>query len=186
VENEDRGARVPDVARRLSTVLVFTGLPGTGKSTLAEKVATIIKAPAFAGDWLLGALKPFGVLAGLDRQTSLDLYYRLLHTLTARQLMLGQSAVLDCLVTDANVAAWRQQAAEFDARLVIVECVCSDEQVHRRRLEGRRRHIPGWHEIDWDHVERMRAEFPPLQGNDLSLDAMNPVQGNVETVLKYI
>jgi hypothetical protein len=45
-------------------VIVFTGLPGTGKSTLAEAVARRIGAPAFAGDWLLGALAPHGVLSG--------------------------------------------------------------------------------------------------------------------------
>jgi hypothetical protein len=84
-----------------SKVLVFTGLPGTGKSTLAETVATTISAPAFAGDWLMGAVNPSGALAGLDRQTYKDLYYRLLRTLMTRQLMRGQSAVLDCLVTDA-------------------------------------------------------------------------------------
>jgi len=177
---------MPEDGRRPPIVLVFTGLPGTGKSTLAEKVAKIIKAPAFAGDWLMGALKPAGILAGLDRQTSLDLYYRLLQTLTTRQLMLGQSAVLDCLASDAVVADWRQHAAAFGARLVLVECVCSDERLHRVRVEGRQRHIPGWHEVDWDHVERMRTEFPPVRAKDLSLDAVNPLADNVETVLTYI
>lgn len=40
------------------TIVLFTGLPGTGKSTLAERVARAVKAPVFAGDWLMGALKP--------------------------------------------------------------------------------------------------------------------------------
>jgi predicted kinase len=35
-------------------VAVFTGLPGTGKSTLAEQVARAVGAPLFAGDWLMG------------------------------------------------------------------------------------------------------------------------------------
>ena len=41
-----------------SQVVIFTGLPGTGKSTLAEQVARTVGAPAFAGDWLMGGLKP--------------------------------------------------------------------------------------------------------------------------------
>jgi adenylate kinase family enzyme len=44
------------------TVLVVTGLPGTGKSTLAERVAKAAGAPAFSVDWLLGAIAPSGVL----------------------------------------------------------------------------------------------------------------------------
>jgi predicted kinase len=39
-------------------VIIFTGLPGTGKSTLAERVARAVRAPAFAGDWLMGGLNP--------------------------------------------------------------------------------------------------------------------------------
>jgi hypothetical protein len=42
--------------------------------------------------------------------------------------------------------------------LLVIECVCSDQAVHRSRIEGRVRGIPGWHEVGWDHVERMRAE----------------------------
>jgi predicted kinase len=32
-------------------MIVFTGLPGPGKSMLAEQVAPTVGAPAFAGDW---------------------------------------------------------------------------------------------------------------------------------------
>lgn len=76
--------------------------------------------------------------------------------------MLRQSAVLDCPIDDAIAARWRQLAEQHQARLVVVDCVCSDQRTHRERLEGRRRGIPGWHEVGWAHVERMRAEYPPL------------------------
>lgn len=163
-------------------VLVFTGLPGTGKSTLAEQLARRLRAPAFAGDWLMGALKPFGVLNTLDRGSSLELYYRLLWTLVSRQLMLDQSAVVDCLVKDALVVAWGEQARQFHAKLIVVECVCGDEGLHRRRLEGRQRGIPGWHEVGWDHVLRMREEFPPLRSPDLIVDAVNRLEDNVQAI----
>jgi predicted kinase len=161
------------------TVLVLTGLPGTGKSTLADLAAGTIGAPAFAGDWLLGALAPHGVLTGLDRPTMLAVYYGLLDSLVTRQLMLGQSAVVDCVLTDEVAARWRRGADDRGARLVVVECVCSDESVHRRRIEGRRRDIPGWHEVGWDHVERMRAEYRPVTDPQLTLDAVRPVERNL-------
>lgn len=152
-------------------VVVLTGLPGTGKSTLADRAAAVLGAPSFSGDWLLGALAPHGVLHGLDRDTYRRLYHDLLGTLITRQLLLGQSAVVDCLVDDAVLARWRGLAGEHGARLAVVECRCGDLGVHRRRVEGRRRGIPGWHEVDdWAHVERMRAEFPPLTVEHLALD----------------
>jgi len=161
------------------TVVVLTGLPGTGKSTLADRLAREAGVPAFAGDWLLGALAPHGILDGVDRPRLLAAYHDLLSSLVTRQLLLGQSAVVDGVLDDAAVAAWRENVGEHGGRLVVVECVCSDEAVHRRRVEARRRGIPGWHEVGWDHVERMRAEFRPVTDKQLTLDAVAPVDSNL-------
>jgi predicted kinase len=84
-------------------VIIFTGLPGTGKSTLAERVARIMKVPAFAGDWLMGGLKPaHGALRQLERAQYLDAWFGLLRILVTRQLMLGQSAIVDDVVAMTN------------------------------------------------------------------------------------
>jgi predicted kinase len=168
-------------------LIIFTGLPGTGKSTLAEQVARTMQAPAFAGDWLMGGLKPaHAALARLDRSEYVAAWFGLLRTLVTRQLMLDQSAIVDDIVNDGQFALWRETAERFAARLSLVECVCSDEAVHRERIEGRVRGIPGWHEVGWDHVERMRAEVPPLTVDRLIVDATDPVADNFRRVLSYI
>lgn len=176
-----------DAAGPRPQVIIFAGLPGTGKSTLAERLARQMGAPAFAGDWLMGGLKPaHAALAKLDRSQYLAAWFGLLRTLVTRQLMLDQSAVVDDVVSDSQAELWRETADRFSAGLFLIECVCSDETVHRARIESRVRGIPGWHEVGWDHVQRMRAEVAPLTVDRLVVDAVEPVEANFSRVLDYV
>jgi predicted kinase len=168
-------------------LIVFTGLPACGKSTLAEALAVGMGAPAFAGDWLMGGLKAaHGVLAELDRSTYLDMYYSLLESLIVRQFLVKQSAVVDAMIDDRIAARWHTLVEGHGAELFVVECTCSDVVVHRRRVERRVRAIPGWHEVDWAHVQRMRAEFPRLTWPCLVIDAMDSVEANLSKVRTYV
>ncbi|MBE9211585.1 hypothetical protein IQ247_02450 [Plectonema cf. radiosum LEGE 06105] len=42
-------------------LIVFSGIPGTGKSTLSEAIGHSLKIPVFALDWMLGTLVQFRV-----------------------------------------------------------------------------------------------------------------------------
>jgi hypothetical protein len=71
---------------------------------------------------------------------------------------------------------------EHGAELRVVECVCGEAELRRPRAEGRSRGIPGWHEIGWDHVERMRREYPPLTVDRLVVDAVESVEDDLDAV----
>ena len=63
-------------------------------------------------------------------------------------------------------------------RVLLVATQCSDVDLHRRRIEGRRRLIPDWYELTWDHVERARASWETPTAADLVLDATQPWEQN--------
>jgi predicted kinase len=167
-------------------LVAFSGPPGTGKSTLSEMLATRTGAPAFAADWHMGALKPTGLLHLLDAAGYEVVYFNLVETLVIRQLRLGLSAITDSIVPPEVEARWRALAADYGATFSLIECTCSDVDLHRTRVETRKRGIPGWHEIDWNHVEAMKAKYPPLPVEKLVVDAVNPLQDNLQAVLDYL
>ncbi len=135
----------------------------------------------------MGALQPANkVLAQLDRESYLKMHYGLLETLMIRQLMFQQAAIIDGVVNDAVLEGWQEIVSGYGAKLYVIECICSDTGEHRRRLEGRVRGIPGWHEISWDHVERMRVELKPLHTARLTLDSMDTVEVNLSRTQEYI
>ncbi|HEX8802605.1 MAG TPA: hypothetical protein VF743_00385, partial [Acidimicrobiales bacterium] len=60
----------------------------------------------------------------------------------------------------------------------VVVTRCSGAHVHRERVEGRRRDIPGWYELDWDHVAVVLSRWTAPHPVDLHLDAADPLEAN--------
>ena len=94
--------------------------------------------------------------------------------------MLGQSAILDSVASYESVrSVWRELASRHGAAFDVALCTCSDVAVHRARLSGRERGIPGWPELTWDDVERVREYFEPWTEDVYEFDAMEPFESNL-------
>ncbi len=168
-------------------LVVMMGLPGTGKSAVAEGVARAIGAPVFSVDPLEATLNRYGI----TREHRSDYAaYGLVATLARSQLELGQSAIVDAVNSiELARAWWRDLAAEFVVARPIIECVCSDLVLHRRRIEGRRRDIPGFLYEDgatWPAVEQRRKEYEMCAEDHLVLDAVNPLDANILEAVEYV
>src|SRR5512135_2971023 len=112
-------------------LIVFTGLPGTGKSSLAEAAARELSIPIFAKDWLEATLIRCELKPADSRQGLGPAGYQLLTTLAERQLHLGQSVILDSVASTLSIRAeWRRLAQTYQAEWRVIECICSDEAAH--------------------------------------------------------
>lgn len=156
-----------------ATLVVFAGVPGSGKSAVAERVGAALDVPVFALDWLLGALSPFGMNHRLDL---MSIGAELLTTLVYRDLFAGRSAIIDTTSEDADSRArWASLATAAGATFLPVVCVCSDPALHRERAERRQRGIPGWADAgDWSNVRSRLASFPPWSGS-VEIDTVLPL-----------
>jgi predicted kinase len=166
----------------------MTGVPGTGKSAIADALGAALPAPVFARDVIEAALWAGGLSS---EQGSGRAAYDVMTALAAEELGLGQPVVLDSVAETQTIRdAWRQVAAQHTVPMRVIECICTDARLHRGRLEGRRRDISGWYELTWDDVEDARARYeawPDDPGSDgrLVLDAVNPLDDNIAAAIAF-
>ena len=170
-------------------LIIFSGLPGTGKSTLAEAVGRYLSIPVFAKDWLEATLLKSGLIAfdPSNREKSLgSVGYQFLTILAERQLMLNQSVILDSVASTQSIRdTWSHLCEQYQAHWRVIECICSDESFHRAQLAKRERNIPGWHELDWSEVEKVKGYFSPWKEERLVLDMVQPFKANLSKAIKY-
>ena len=159
-------------------LIVISGMPGTGKSTLAEQ----LDAPVFSVDPIESAI----LAAGLPRTFETGLAaYLVAAALAGGELARGRDAVADAVssIPEAH-AMWLELAATHATAIAVIECVCSDEVEHRRRLAVRRR--PYGFEPTWESVVERRAAATAWPVETLVVDAMQQLASNVAAVRAWI
>jgi len=144
-------------------LVVFAGLPGTGKTTAARALAGRLGAVYLRIDIIEQAMKRGGVA-----QVG-PVGYMVAEALAAENLALGHAVVADCVnPVGASRAAWREIAQHSGALLVEIVLTCSDAAEHRRRVEARVADIALHVLPDWEAV--IAHEFEPWDGAGLVLD----------------
>jgi predicted kinase len=171
-------------------LVLVTGLQGTGKSTIAEAAADVLRAPVFAWDWFMGALTPFELvqraLTEMDRPTYGSVGWSLMLQQARAQLRRGLSVVLDGLARDGDIARVRALAAELGVPAFVILTTCTDPEIQRARIVGRSRGIPGWHELTWEHVQGTRRRWVRPDDVDIEVDEARSVEENVAIVLRRL
>lgn len=146
-------------------LIALSGLAGTGKSTIARKLASRI-----AGVWLrIDTIEQAIRASGVARGSVDDAGYRAAYGVAEDNLRLGLSVVADC-VNDCMLArdAWRDVGVRAGARVIEVEVICPDPHAHRHRVEERTVEVPGLVLPTWEEI--VTRPYEPWDRDRLIVD----------------
>lgn len=144
-------------------LVVFGGLPGVGKTSIASRVARESGATFLRIDTIEQAIRD--TMRGDPGPAG----YVVAHALARTHLEFGRDVVADCVnPLPMTREAWRGIATTANAPLLEIEVLCSDPIEHRRRVESRTSDIPGLTPPTWAMVRR--REYAPWPEPHLVLD----------------
>ena len=173
----------------MQRLVLVSGPTGTGKSVLANAIASDLLCAVGSFDWLMSALRSISAVWQVielpaERQRAVG--WSLLTRLAEQELRHGRSLVLDLVAREQPRQEWLSLAARYRAAFGVIECTCGNAALQRERVERRRRDIPGWYELTWSQVEASRTNYVALEEPKLVVDALHPFEQNVAVVREYL
>ena len=143
----------------MARLIIFSGLPGTGKTSLARPLARKLKFPLLRVDDLFEII-PAKTLAQADSMW--DELVGMLLALVELQLEIGLSVVVDLVFMGEDRLAARKLAAEYGAGLLPIYTYVSDPAVWKRRVDQRVEDAPAEDEVaTWTSIQVQQRDFWP-------------------------
>ena len=154
-------------------LIIFAGLPGVGKTTIARELARRIGAVHLRIDTIEQALQSSPLS---------DEGYRVAYAIAEDNLRIGRTVIADSVnPLQLTRDAWREVASRAQVEALEIEVTCSDLEEHRRRVETRITDIPGMKLPTWEEV--ISREYHPWDRQPLVIDT---VKRGVEECLSLI
>ena len=159
---------------------IFSGLPGTGKTTLSSALARVLKATYLRVDVVEQAMR----VAGKTPEGPEG--YIVCYAIASQNLQLGLDVIADT-VNPIKITrlAWRNVAESLGIPYVEIEVICSDNNEHRRRVETRTADIPDFILPTWEQVRN--REYDVWDRDHIIIDtALQTVEESLNTLFKQL
>ncbi|MBV8715136.1 MAG: ATP-binding protein [Chloroflexi bacterium] len=163
-------------------LVAMAGLPGSGKSSIARRLAVELNICLLELDRIE---KP--LLERISGDTLGWGGYELLTNLAEDHLALGHSVILDCVTWIRPLRArWSDLASKYDAVFRPIEVRCSDEELHRSRLLERPRPAGWTADPPLVRAEEARRMYESWDTERLELDSVHPLDDLVRAAVDYV
>jgi predicted kinase len=146
-------------------LIIFSGLPGAGKTAVARALAGHLDALYLRIDSIEQAIRDSGAMQGPLDGTG----YEVAYAVAADNLRLGRTVIADS-VNPLKITrdAWRRVATDAQVRAIEIEVCCSNQSEHQRRVETRTSDVEGLDLPSWNQV--LEREYEPWDREHLVID----------------
>ena len=162
-------------------LVIFSGLPGAGKSTLADRLARELRWPLLRIDDLVLHVPEDAGPAFWDEKVLVLL------TLAEAQLSLGLSVIVDSVFMGLDRVHAQELARTCGAAFRPIYCFVSDEALWRQRVTERAEMLQNPAVATWARILHQREHFDEWDADAaLFVDAVAPLAQNHAKVREYV
>lgn len=164
-------------------LIIFGGLPGSGKTTIALSLAEKLDAVYLRIDTIETAIRKSSLCISNVQESG----YLVGYEIAKDNLKLGQTVVADSVnPVEVSRQSWRDVAIKENKQYLEIEVICSDKKEHQNRIDNRNLDshdttpITTWQEI-------INREYNSWDTINLQLDTFKMgIEDCVKSILKEI
>ena len=163
------------------TLVIFSGLPGVGKSTLANRLARELHWPLLKIDDVIGQVPENPAIEFWD--SKVDVLLDLVNT----QLELGLDVIVDSVFMNMDRQHAQKLARTYNVRFLPIYVFLSDDQVWEERVTARFNELNDQDVATWERIQHQREHFAQWEaGTALFIDSLTPFEQNFDRVLDFV
>ncbi|AWN73481.1 AAA family ATPase [Legionella anisa] len=165
-------------------LIIFGGLPGTGKTTISKIIAKRLNAAYLRVDTIEQTLinldgYPDSLVVGSEG-------YLISYAVARENLALGLNVVADSVNPIAITRHdWQEVAKQTESDFIEIELICSDEKVHQSRVEERIADIEGHNLPTWQDV--LNRDYDSWESKHIVIDTSKySIDESVVIIMNFI
>ena len=162
-------------------LVIFSGLPGTGKSSLATRLARELRWPLLRIDDVIGEVPHNAGVEFWDSKVAVLL------GLIETQLELGVSVIADSVFMNRDRDHAQELARKHEALFLPIFVFVSDEAIWKERVKTRYTESKKQNVATWEQIQRQRGHFRTWEPESaLFIDSLGSFERNYEAVLNFV
>lgn len=160
-------------------LIIMSGLPGTGKTTVAKSLSPLLDAVILSSDKIRKELfeKP------TYKREEREIVYKIMILVAKYLLNAGKNCILDATFNKEEFRNQVMEKTQCPAKeFFIVECICPEE-LAISRIQSRK---DDYSDADLTVYKNMKEIYEPVKAKHVTVDTSEDAQHNAEFIIEKI